>query len=276
MQQKQRTLHRITRIIVVLAALLVFSGWMLNTPPGLFGKADAIGYAVCHRISERSFHVGELQLPLCARCTGMFYGAVLCLIYQIIVGKKSSKAPPWQVIVPLALMVAAWIVDGSNSYLYLIKSSYPGILENIPNLYFPNNSLRVLTGTGMGIALAAALYPAFNQTVWIQPQEHPALNGLKSFIVLVILSLGIDALVLTESPIALYPIALISTLGIVVLLTMVYSIVWIVLMGQENSFTRIRQLWLPLVAGLTIAMIQITVIDLIRFWFTGTWGAFPL
>jgi hypothetical protein len=37
-----------------------------------------------------------------------------------------------------------------------------------------------------------------------------------------------------------------------------------------------RQLWLPLLAGFTIAMIQTTAIDMLRFWLTGTWGAIPL
>jgi hypothetical protein len=38
----------------------------------------------------------------------------------------------------------------------------------------------------------------------------------------------------------------------------------------------LKQLWLALLAGLTIAMIQTAAIDAVRFWLTGTWGAFPL
>jgi hypothetical protein len=60
------------------------------------------------------------------------------------------------------------------------------------------------------------------------------------------------------------------------LLTMVYAIVWTMLMGQDNKFTRLRQMWLALLAGLTVAFIQILAIDLMRLWLTGTWGAFPL
>ena len=62
---------------LALAVGLVLLGWLLNTPPGLLGKADAIGYAVCHRIDLRSFHLGERALPLCARCSGMYLGAML-------------------------------------------------------------------------------------------------------------------------------------------------------------------------------------------------------
>ena len=38
--------------LVLLAVGLLFVGWLLNTPGGLLGKADAIGYAVCHRIDR--------------------------------------------------------------------------------------------------------------------------------------------------------------------------------------------------------------------------------
>jgi hypothetical protein len=39
-----------SKYLVIVAAILVFAGWFINTPPGLFGKFDAIGYSVCHRI----------------------------------------------------------------------------------------------------------------------------------------------------------------------------------------------------------------------------------
>ena len=69
---------------LVYAALgIVLVGWLLNTPAGILGKADAIGYAVCHRIGERSFHIGGRSLSLCARCTGMYLGAMVGMVYQI-------------------------------------------------------------------------------------------------------------------------------------------------------------------------------------------------
>jgi len=135
------------KYLVVLAALFVFIGWILNTPSGLLGKADAIGYAVCHRIDARSFHIDSRQLPLCARCSGMYLGAVVGLAYQVIFARKRCGTPHWRVIIPLVLFVLAFGVDGSNSYLYLIKETYSGALARIPNLYVPNNTLRMLTGT---------------------------------------------------------------------------------------------------------------------------------
>ena len=73
-------LNGISRWLVPLAAVLAIAAWIYIAPPGILGKADAIGYAVCHRIDERSFHVDGRQLPLCARCSGMYLGALLGLV----------------------------------------------------------------------------------------------------------------------------------------------------------------------------------------------------
>jgi uncharacterized membrane protein len=263
------------RYLIIPAALIVITIWLVDTPPGPLGKADGIGYAVCHRISDRSFHIGDRQLPLCARCSGMYLGAMIGLTYQAITGRKRQNFPRWSVGIPLILFVIAFGVDGANSYLYLVKSVAPGVVENIPNLYIPNNVLRILTGSGMGLGLAAILYPAFNQSVWKEAEEKPALNW-KGLLVITAITVCVDLLVLTESPIVLYPAAFISAGGVIILLTIVYSIVWTMLTGQENKFTRLRQMWLSLLAGLTIAVLQILIIDLLRLGLTGTWGAIPL
>ena len=265
-----------SKYLVIAAALLVFIGWFINTPAGLFGKADAIGYAVCHRIGERSFHIGSMQLPLCARCSGMYLGAVTGLVFQSIIGWKRLKIPHWSILALLGVLVVVFGIDGSNSYLYLIKQVSPGILPNIPNLYVPNNTLRLLTGSGMGLAMAVMLFPAFNQTVWADGEEKPAIPGWKAFGLLLGIQVILDLLVLTESPVVLYPLAILSALGVWLLLTIVYSMVWVMIMGQDNQFKKLRRLWLPILAGLTIAMIQTAAIDALRFWLTGTWGAFPL
>jgi hypothetical protein len=52
--------------------------------------------------------------------------------------------------------------------------------------------------------------------------------------------------------------------------------VWILIMRQENEFTSLKQMWMPFLAGTTLAFLMITAIDLFRFQLTGTWGAFPL
>jgi uncharacterized membrane protein len=264
-----------SRFIIPLAAILVFAVWFSFTPPGLLGKADAIGYAICHRIDERSFQIGERQLPLCARCTGEFYAAVISLLFFAFVSPKKSGMPSWKLGAPLLFFLAAFAIDGTNSFFYLFKQTSGGVLDHIPNLYMPNNTLRLLTGSGMGISLTSILYPAFNQSTWKDLDPGRALSWKKLGILVGIILL-VDLAVLTESPAVLYPIAILSVLGVLALLVLVFSMVWILIMRQENEFASMRQMWMPFLAGMTLAFLMISAIDLLRFQLTGTWGAFPL
>ncbi|MFL7869911.1 MAG: DUF2085 domain-containing protein [Anaerolineales bacterium] len=263
------------RWFVPLAALLVLGGFLFITPPGLLGKADGIGYAVCHRIDERSFHIFGRQLPLCARCTGEFNAAAITLIFLGFMSRKRSKMPLKGILVVLGLFFVAFGVDGSNSYLYLLKQTYDNFLPQVPNIYIPNNTLRLLTGSGMGIAMASVLYPVVNQTLWQEADDRPTLTW-KEFGGLLGIILLIDLGILSEQPVILYPIAFLSVLGVLALLSMVFSIVWIIIMRQENTFEKLKQLWMPATAGLTLTFLMISLIDLLRLKLTGTWGGFPL
>jgi uncharacterized membrane protein len=254
--------------LVLLAVGLLFVGWLLNTPGGLLGKADAIGYAVCHRIDMRSFHLGDRQVPLCARCSGMYLGAVLGLVYQFALRRRRTGTPPWSVLLLLGAMVLAFGVDGLNSYLHF----FPGA----PSLYEPQNWLRLLTGTGMGIVISAALYPAFNQTVWKDWDRRPALDGLGFLIGLVVLAAFLDLVVLTENPLVLYPLALISAAGVLLILSMVYTMVWLMVLRIENRYQSVFQLFFPLTGGFGMALLQIAILDFVRYLLTGTWDGFHL
>lgn len=262
------SLSRSLNWLVFLAVGLVFLGWLLSTPSGLLGKADAIGYAVCHRIDLRSFHLGARQLPLCARCTGMYLGAVIGLVYQFSFFPKRSGAPPRGILVSMAVLFLAFAFDGINSYLSL----FPGV----PTLYPPNNTLRLLTGSGMGVVIAAVLFIAFNQTVWKDWEAAPALGDWRTFGGLLGLGLFFDGLILIENPLVLYPLALISALGVMVLLTMIYAMLLLIITRAENRFSRIGELYLPLTAGFALGLLQVGTLDLLRFWLTGTWDGFHL
>jgi uncharacterized membrane protein len=272
---KRPIAHNLSRWLVPLAALIVFGVWFYIAPPGVLGKADSIGYAVCHRIDERSFQIFDRQLPLCARCTGEFYAAGITLLFFAFVSPKKSGMPGWKLGAPLLFFLFAFGLDGSNSYLYLLKQTSGGALDNIPNLYIPNNTLRLFTGSGMGIALASILYPAFNSSAWKTHDPSPALDW-KKLGTLIGIVLVINLLILTEHPAVLYPIAIVSVLGVLSLLVIVFSMVWVLMMRLENAFDSLTQMWMPFLAGTTLALLMITVIDLLRFRLTGTWGAFPL
>jgi uncharacterized membrane protein len=256
-------------VLAVITALLL-AVWLLNTPSGPLGKADAVGYAVCHRIDGRSFHIGDRQMPLCVRCTGMYLGAMLGLVYQAVLAPRRGRLPSKRAWIFLGLLVLAFAVDGANSYAHLIPELH------LPTLYEPRHVLRLLTGTGMGLVMLIALYPVFNQTVWRNWVDQPALSGWRSWAGLLGLALGLDLLTLTQNPVVLYPLAFITAGGVLVILSMTYGIVWLMLFKRENRFTHPAQLAWPLLAGFATAMVQIILLDFVRYLLTGTWGGITL
>jgi len=237
-------------------------------PGGVLGKADASGYAVCHRIEARSFHLGERTLPLCARCTGMYLGAVLGLVFQASIAPRRAGMPKESLLAVLGLLALAFAVDGINSYLHL----FPGA----PTLYEPSNLGRLLTGTGMGLAVAFLIYPAFHQTVWKSPDYAPALSGFKPLASAILLGLFIAGLVWLENPLLLFVFALLSALGVLLLLTLIYTVLWLLMLRLDNQVERLTQLYFPLMLGFGTGVLQITLFDLARFLLTGTWDGFTI
>src|SRR5262245_30156247 len=59
------------------------SAWvvLIIAAPFLWIPAAAVMYAagsfICHQIPERSFHLDGIQLPVCARCFGLYGGGAL-------------------------------------------------------------------------------------------------------------------------------------------------------------------------------------------------------
>jgi len=260
-------LNQRTLVATLSGTILVV--WLFSTPGGLLGKADAVGYAVCHRIDARSFHLGDRQLPLCARCTGIYLGVILGLAAMAVGGRsRAGMLPPRGVIAILVGFIALMGFDGINSYLTFFPS--------LPHLYEPQNWLRLTTGTLNGLALAALIYPTFNQTLWRRWEPVRAVQGVRELAGLMALAAVMIALVLTENPLILYPLALLSAAGVLALLTLIYAIVVLMLLRRENSAESWRDVALPVVAGLTLAILQVGLIDLVRHALTGTWGGFPL
>jgi uncharacterized membrane protein len=261
------------RWVVVFILAVILGIWLSFTPEGVFGKADSVGYAVCHRIDLRSFHIGERQMPLCVRCTGQYLGAMTGLAFQAIFSRRRAGSPPWRVIAILALLAGFFGLDGMNSYLHL-----PPIVKAFPNmllLYEPNNVLRLVTGTGMGLVISAALYPAFVSTVYRQYDRAPALPGLKVLLAMMVSALAVSSLALTNLDWVLYPLALISSAGILVLLTMIYTIVLLMAFRLDNRYERLSQAVFPIIAALCVTILQIAMMDIGRFLLTGTWGEIP-
>lgn len=255
-------------LVVVLAVTVAVTLYILSPTDGLLGRADMVGYAVCHRIESHSFTIAGRQLPLCARCSGTFIGALTGFLGQAVVLRRRRAAdfPSPLVIVSLTAFTLLWAADGLNSYMNLIGG---------PHLYEPQNWLRLATGALNGLTMSALVYPVFNFTLWRNPSSERNIRSLLDLGVLILIQAGLVGLVLAGWPWLLYPLALLSGLGVLALLTSVNSMLVVMLVRRDNVVETWRQAIIPLLAGFTASLIQIGVIDTVRYALTGTLSGIP-
>jgi len=265
---KSASAFRLQLLVAGFAALAFFS-WLMNTPAGLLGKADAIGYAICHRIDSHSLHIGNQAFPLCARCTGIYLGALLGIVTLAVTGRgRAGGLPPWKIVAVLGGFIALMGFDGVNSYLTL----FPGL----PHLYEPQNWLRLVTGTLNGLALGIMIYPVFNQTLWRNWTNQRVLAGFRELGGLLVLAAIVIGLVLSDNVAVLYPLALLSVVGVVVLLTLLDTILLLMVIRRENRVEHWTGIITPLLAGFTLAIMQIGLVDAVRFSIFHTWSGLTL
>jgi uncharacterized membrane protein len=246
-------------------AVLILIFFIQVPPSSLLGKADVVGYAICHRIPERSFFLDGRQLPLCARCTGTFLGAIVGLAAMLLLRRhRAARFPPVQVLGLLVLFIGLWAFDGLNSYM----TFFPGA----PNLYEPQNWLRLTTGMLNGLALITIVMPIYNFTLWRDTKREQVLKNLWELLAILAVAALLIWLVQAEIGFLLYPLALLSTLGVVVMLVLINSLIATVLLGREGYAQTWRQALIPWTVGAALAILQITAMVLLRAYLTTKLG----
>jgi uncharacterized membrane protein len=246
----------------------VLGAYLALTPGGLLTKADMVGYAVCHQIPSHSYFVAGRQLPLCARCSGTFLGALTGLFGQAIVlgRRRHSDLPPAVVSIFLLLFFGVWGADGLNSYLNMIE---------MPHLYAPQHWLRTTTGALTGLSISALLFPIYNLSAWRRFSPEPAIQNLQDLGILVLMEIGLVLVILSRWAPLLYPLALLSGIGVLTMLTVVNSVLVMMALRWENRYQSLQEAIPPLLLGFSLALIQVGFINIIRYLITGTLNGFP-
>jgi uncharacterized membrane protein len=92
----------------------------------------AAASGICHQIPERSFHTGEVNWPVCARCTGLYMAAPFAAIFAFRRRRRRAapRLEPWQVVmiaaIPTALTLAwEWGGMGTPSNLWRFATALP-------------------------------------------------------------------------------------------------------------------------------------------------------
>jgi uncharacterized membrane protein len=140
--------------VIALLAVAVTTAWILClvAAPVLPGWAGALAYGVgsfiCHQIPERSFHLAGFQLPVCARCLGIYVGAAVGAAF-VLTRWRSGEDP-----------------SGSSSaarrrlaMVAAIPTLVTVVLE-MAGLWSPSNLTRAVAGVPLGGIVAFVVVSA--------------------------------------------------------------------------------------------------------------------
>ena len=228
--------------------------------------ADYVAYAVCHRLPTHSFAVFGRPLPLCARCGGIYLGIVLSFSITLLTQRhRHARFSPRTISLTLLIFGLLMVFDGFNSLLYDIGR---------PALYTPNNILRLITGFGAGLAVANIVSTTFAQSAWRHIIWQPQIASFRELALQVALATTLILLILSNQPTILFVLAIISAVGVLLVLSLLYTTLILMALRKDGTITRYRQLILPITGGMMLTMIQIVSIASFRFNLTGTWSGF--
>lgn len=124
------------------------------------GLLYLFGSRICHQIAERSFHLDGAQLPVCARCLGIYAGAAMGVIVALRLPgpRRVDPEAPWHPAyvhreyigrVPRSGPAARYVMSAAALNLATIVIEWSG-------LWHLSNGVRATAGALLGIAVALA------------------------------------------------------------------------------------------------------------------------
>ena len=140
--------------MIALGAVVLTVGWvaLLIATPSLPGWAGAVVYGIgsfiCHQIPERSFHLAGFQLPVCARCLGIYIGAPAGAAF---VWMRAISMQPFVPPTPLVLRRIA--VAAAIPTLVTVALELAGV-------WYPSNVTRAVAGFPLGVMVAVVVMSA--------------------------------------------------------------------------------------------------------------------
>jgi len=150
---------RVLQVLLRRAFLVLSTIWLValplaalaaghpGAPPAAYGFAlgvYSIGRAVCHQLPVRSFHLLGMRLPVCARCTGIYFGAAAAAVVFGL-SCRSRDAAKAERVEPRWILLAALVPTGAT----LVFEWTTGVM--------PANWIRALAGLPLGAAVAWAI-----------------------------------------------------------------------------------------------------------------------
>lgn len=145
------------------ALLGASAGWLVLAvsapvlPATLASGVYLLGSLVCHQQPDRSFHWHGAQFAVCARCTGIYTGAMLAMLWVLLRYRPSSTAPESS----HDPSAGAWLVLSAGPSAAMVVGEWLGFWST-------SNLVRALAGLalGAGVALVAGRVATLHYQRW--------------------------------------------------------------------------------------------------------------
>lgn len=204
-----------------------------------------IGFSVCHQIPQRTLLFGKIYMPVCSRCTGIYIGFFVSIIFLLLAfRKKESDLPPIYIIAGAATFILSAVIDGGLSYFMI---------------YSTNNAVRLITGYLFGAGIAIMLYPVFSYQYYSFPQSKKIFDNFKYFIYFIVVSVFFMIILLLQLP-ALGKFFYFLN-GIAIVFTFLFANLTLILLvpffAQKTQRLLSRHIIVPVVIALAITTIEL-------------------
>jgi uncharacterized membrane protein len=199
-----------------------------------------LGSAFCHQIPDRSYALGDLQMPLCARCIGIQFGFLLSSIFLWSGARRFASGMPDRR--ALLVLSALFLVGALEAIL-----SYSGLSES-------DNLRRTVSGLLIGTPTPFVVVPLLNKILFAGRNDRALFKNPLDWAWLgIIFMIGGAAILLATYNIALfYAVSILGIAGIFVFSLTIITLLVTILMDRREMARR-RRIMISMV--LTVAFI---------------------
>lgn len=198
----------------------------------LYHFVFSLGSGLCHQLPERSFIFHGLQLPLCARCTGIYFGFIFAFVMLVFLYRKAPRRGGlsrfyYLIVVVLGLPL---VIDGLSSYLGYRTTT---------------NVIRLWSGGAFGAVLAVPIYYLICDALLKNASREKVLGDWPSRAGLVVAAIVTFLFVTVIAPLAPLAVSLLAGVSVVVVFTLVAAALVGMFPRFERSVDSLRSALLP-------------------------------
>jgi len=134
---------------------LPLATWLASGPdarPGVYGFAFAVyglGSWICHQRPDRSFYLWAMQMPVCARCTGIYLGSAIAALSYVTRGGSRANST--------RRAAVDRTIRSTDARIVLVVAAVPTLVMLLVEWLgggTPSNAIRALAGLPIGAAVA--------------------------------------------------------------------------------------------------------------------------